>query len=357
MAFGLTVGRTSGTASGVGQDPRSLFCPMHPDLPGGPGGRAEVPPGGPVCSKCGMKLVPRPLPPAYACPMHPEVMSPEPGECPRCRMKLERIGQVEPGDFVVRIQTSPAPPVAGEELLLRFAVHHPGTGRPVREFNILHEMPFHLFIVSQDLAHFEHLHPALQADGSLLMATRLPQPGNYLVFCDFFPAGGMPQVSHQHLVTAGYSGDLVSGMVRLTPDTPVEGRLVRVIDGTRFELTFTPATLYAGSEFELRYTILDAATRRPVDDLRPYLAAWGHTLILSEDGTEYLHSHPTEMIPPVAATQPDRPRDGAPLRGPAGGRVVFDTFFPRPGRYRIWSQFQRGARLMTVPFNIDVRQL
>jgi hypothetical protein len=37
--------------------------------------------------------------------------------------------------------------------------------------------------------------------------------------------------------------------------------------------------------------------------------------------------------------------------------VVFDTFFPRPGNYRIWSQFQRGATIITVPFTIYVTRL
>jgi len=37
--------------------------------------------------------------------------------------------------------------------------------------------------------------------------------------------------------------------------------------------------------------------------------------------------------------------------------VVFDTFFPHPGNYRIWSQFQRGATIITVPFTIYVPRL
>jgi hypothetical protein len=41
----------------------------------------------------------------------------------------------------------------------------------------------------------------------------------------------------------------------------------------------------------------------------------------------------------------------------ADPKILFDTFFPRPGRYRIWSQFQRRERLITVPFTIDVPRL
>ena len=43
------------------------------------------------CAKCGMTLVPLPevsSPTSYACPMHPEVTASEPGQCPKCRMKL-----------------------------------------------------------------------------------------------------------------------------------------------------------------------------------------------------------------------------------------------------------------------------
>jgi FtsP/CotA-like multicopper oxidase with cupredoxin domain len=56
-------------------------CPMHPEVTSPEPGR---------CPKCGMKLLVTAAPAAttYACPMHPEVTSTEPGRCPKCGMKL-----------------------------------------------------------------------------------------------------------------------------------------------------------------------------------------------------------------------------------------------------------------------------
>jgi FtsP/CotA-like multicopper oxidase with cupredoxin domain len=57
-------------------------CPMHPDVASDQPGR---------CPKCGMKLLARTAPAAatvYGCPMHPEVISDRPGRCRKCGMKL-----------------------------------------------------------------------------------------------------------------------------------------------------------------------------------------------------------------------------------------------------------------------------
>src|SRR5689334_2441797 len=54
-------------------------CPMHPEVVSDEPGK---------CPKCGMKLLPVAAPTGYACPMHPEVTSDQPDRCPKCGMKL-----------------------------------------------------------------------------------------------------------------------------------------------------------------------------------------------------------------------------------------------------------------------------
>ncbi len=55
-------------------------CPMHPDVVSEEPGR---------CPECGMKLMPVESPPtSYVCPMHPQVTSDAPGRCSECGMKL-----------------------------------------------------------------------------------------------------------------------------------------------------------------------------------------------------------------------------------------------------------------------------
>jgi len=56
-------------------------CPMHPDVVSDEPGR---------CPKCGMKLLATATSAetTYTCPMHPEVVSDSPDRCPKCGMKL-----------------------------------------------------------------------------------------------------------------------------------------------------------------------------------------------------------------------------------------------------------------------------
>ena len=45
----------------------------------------------------------------------------------------------------------------------------------MKQFEIVHEKLFHLFIVSQDLQYFAHVHPQLATDGIFRLNTSLPQ--------------------------------------------------------------------------------------------------------------------------------------------------------------------------------------
>jgi FtsP/CotA-like multicopper oxidase with cupredoxin domain len=54
-------------------------CPMHPNIVSEEPGR---------CPECGMKLLPVEATTTYVCPMHPRVTSDSPDRCPECGMKL-----------------------------------------------------------------------------------------------------------------------------------------------------------------------------------------------------------------------------------------------------------------------------
>jgi len=274
----------------------------------------------------------------YTCPMHPDVMTDDPGRCPKCAMTLIKTKRPEAADFDVSLRTKPSLIKAGRMFGLVFDIRHPLSGAIVRDFHIVHEMPFHLFIVSQDLNYFSHLHPRQQGDGSFVIETTLPKPGAYFVYSDIFPVGGVPQVAFGNLITAGYHDDLFSARAVIKPDEV----LTRELENTRFALTLGPRQPLVGKKLTLTYQITDLKTGEPVRDLEPYLGAWGHTLILSEDGRDYVHSHPTQLI----ADGVDRRR--------ASSEVSFEAFLPRSGRYRVWSQFQRRGKVITVPFTIEV---
>jgi hypothetical protein len=96
----------------------------------------------------------------------------------------------------------------------------------------------------------------------------------------------------------------------------------------------------AGRDETLHYHVVDAKTGRPVTDLEPYLAAFGHTLVLSEDTLEYIHAHPVEQLPEnidTAAGGPD---------------LTFKALLPKPGRYRLWTQLKRDNVVTTARFTV-----
>jgi hypothetical protein len=205
----------------------------------------------------------------------------------------------------------------------------------VHDFIEVHEKPLHLFVLSHDLEHYDHVHPQQRADGSYEVDVIFPRPGFYKLYADFLPLGATPQVIPVTIATARFGGTLASQRAQLVPDET----FTKTAGGMRVRLTLPADGLVAGRDEKLQYHVVDAATGTPIGDLEPYLAAYGHTLVISEDTLHYVHAHPLEV--------PDK---GVTARG--GPDLTFKAMLPKPGRYRVWTQLKRRGVVSTVSFTV-----
>jgi len=130
---------------------------------------------------------------AWVCPMHPDYTMDVTGKCPRCGMDLVRAAPFDVRDYPFDFRTVPAVVKPGQKFQMRFKIFHPGTGEQVKKFEVVHEKQYHLFVISQDMEYFQHIHPEEQPDGTWTIDVTLPKPGYYKILSDFMPSGGAPQ--------------------------------------------------------------------------------------------------------------------------------------------------------------------
>ena len=225
-------------------------------------------------------------------------------------------------------------------------------GDLVRDLQIVHEKPLHLILVSDDLAEFNHLHPEPQPDGSYRVGFTFPHGGTYRLYADFTPTG-TNQIVERYSVEVGGTPAQRVALAEDKSFTKSSGGL---------RVNMQPAEpLRAGREVLLNFNMTDEATGKPVTDLQQYLGALAHFVIITEDTSKYLHVHPMEagampgmndegMVGKMDEQMKVEPGDKAPSKV----TVSAHTTFPDAGLYRLWAQFQRSGRVITVPFVIRV---
>ena len=270
---------------------------------------------------------------SYVCPMHPEVTAAHPGSCTRCGMKLERVDPHEPGStYRLQVGTTPLRIETGRPFTMQLAVRPPAGDDIVKDFAVVHEKPFHLFVVSRDLEVYHHLHPVQDPTGVWVQELTLAQPGSYKVYADILPKGAMPQLLTQPL-EVGPAG--APAAATLVPDATLD----RTVGNVRVQLTLPEGGLTANSHQSLAFQFTDARSGAPVRDLEPYLGAWGHTVMISADMEHFVHAHPVE---PVAGTG-------------GGPQLTFSASAKSPGIYRLWTQIMRGGEVETIVFTVPVK--
>ncbi len=195
--------------------------------------------------------------------------------------------------------------------------------QPLRSYTTTHDKGLHLVLARRDLGGYAHLHPQLGTDGTWSVLTTLP-PGSWRVFADFDPAGAVGPM------TLG-ADLLVSGTLDPQP-LPAPSTTTQV-DGYTVTLQ---GSLSPGADSQLTLSV--SRDGRPVTDLQPYLAAYGHLVALRQGDLAYLHVHPD-----------GEPGDG---RTEAGPDIVFHTTAPSAGSYRLFLDFKHGDVVRTAAFTL-----
>ena len=294
----------------------------------------------------------------YTCPMHPEVIS-ENGDdkCPKCGMNLVEMKdgsmknskpKLHSDKYLLKLTTLPQDPKAGDEVTLNFSLINNETKQQVKDLDVVHEKILHLIIVSKNLAYFDHLHPNMNPDGSLSIKTKFDKGGKYILFADLTPKGeNENQVFDIPLEIEGNPVEDIS----MTPRNSFEK------DGFTASMDTDPAELVINKPTEIVVNI--NRNGKDVSDLKNYLGALGHMVIISEDASLYLHVHPMEA---EADEEKEHDHSGSGEMNmdsdkltKSGPSVVFHTEFPEAGIYKVFAQFNPGGKLITTNFVIKVK--
>lgn len=211
-------------------------------------------------------------------------------------------------------------------------------GNILKDFQITHTKLLHLIVVRKDLAYFQHVHPDFdQTTGTFtLKDLTFPADGQYRIFADFAPVGAQIDAMGTPLAVTPFEDASVGNTANYVAQSIGSGEKTKTFGDLTVALA-TQSAPTSGAEGMLTFSL--SQNGKPVTDLQTYLGALGHAVILREGNLDFIHAHPVE-----AATSPQ------------SGKVNFMVDFPEAGKYKVFTQFQRGGKVITTDFVVTVTQ-
>lgn len=200
---------------------------------------------------------------------------------------------------------------------------------PVKDFQIVHEKPLHLIVVSRDLSRFAHVHPELDAaTGRFKLRLNSGagpddrpsaeglKPGPYLMYAEAFSAA------------LGSLGGRFAARVRgpyrpepLIADEPSPSGWIEKT-GAAVKVEPMPDMLH------LSFRLDDS------QGLEPWLGMDGHGILIAEGGKDFYHLH--AMTKDLTFMLHDE--------------------VPPPGLYKLWIQVKRRGEVLTFPFTLRLTE-
>lgn len=233
---------------------------------------------------------------------------------------------------------------SGKPVELTFQIKDP-KGKNVSDLEIVHEKPMHLFMVSEDLSQYFHEHPTRQTDGTYKLPYTFPNGGKFKVFIDFKPLDDEQTVESFDVDVAGEKPEKIELKPETNFEKTVEDLLVKMKPNT---------DLTKQKDIILNYEIFDSETKKPANDLQNYLGAKAHFVIIRKGLGRFVHAHPMsgDMNMNMNSNQN---MDGMTMEIDEDHKISAMTNFPNSGIYKIFAQFKRNDKIITVPFIFEVK--
>ncbi len=226
-----------------------------------------------------------------------------------------------------------------QDVTLRFQVFDASSGNQVQLFSTVYEKLMHLIIVDSSLNYFSHIHPVQDANG-FTITTQFPKDGEYHLYINFQPLGAIEQ-------QFAFTLKVGSGALQLSSAVPDDDQTKTFGDymvSVSHPKPLLAAQLSVGGQ-RLKFTMRDK-NGNAVTNLKPYLAAFGHLVIINEQTFDYLHVHPANLVAP----KPDA------VSGPDVEFLPIGIYGPvKPGTYRVFAEFNPGGKLFVSDFTVEVK--
>jgi hypothetical protein len=180
-------------------------------------------------------------------------------------------------------------------------------GQRVTDYVEEHGSKLHVVLIRFDLSGFEHLHPAIGADGSFVVPR--DKPGKWHIVVEAQPAGAAAPI----VLATNVDDEVPLKEVALPKpnDKVTVDDLIVIREGLNFSVT--------------------SKNGSPADGLEPYLGQPAHLIAIRKGDLAYTHLHPAT--------------------GSAATTFAFGGTLPA-GTYRLFLQFGDRGNVVTVPFTV-----
>lgn len=222
------------------------------------------------------------------------------------------------------------------------------SGKPARDYVVEHEQIMHIIVIGEDFTSFDHVHPLYDAaTGHFTLTVPMTNGRRSFVYTDSEPRGLGQQVFRFVVQPNSATGSPSNSPVPSFTPSPAVSTV------GPYAVAFSTTSLKANTPTMMTVSI--DHNGKPATDLKPFLGAPAHVVLINTSSLDYAHVHPT-----LAGASHDAMSDMSGMemhdeKPTAGPRLMLHIPALPVGSYKTWMQFGGGKAVYAAPFTLVVR--